>query len=363
VHTSTANPMVDCPSRKNFQPLLTRPMPYYADQPLTIPPLAEVLEWADRQQFDAIHVHTPGPMGLCGWVVAKMLRVPLLGTYHTDFPGYVQNLTGDHRSVTATAAYMRWFFGQTQTVFSRSKDYLSKLQTMGFADEKLTMTLPGVDNEKFSPQARDSQSWISRGVTETYKLFYAGRVSVEKNLPFLADAFARLCKDRKDVALVIAGDGPYLPAMKKALAGLPVYFLGYQDDSTLPGLYASSDLFVFPSKTDTLGQVVIESQAAGLPVLVSDVGGPQEVMDHGITGLVLPAENPAVWADAIDGLLNDTPKRARMSRTASQRMARFSLSKTFKAFWEEHLTAAAGGGEIEKPVAIPTGLAASAASH
>ena len=98
VHTSTANPIVDCPSRKNFKPLLSRPMPYYADQPLTIPPLAEVLEWADRQQFDAIHVHTPGPMGLCGWLVAKMLRIPLLGTYHTDFPGYVQNLTGDHRS-------------------------------------------------------------------------------------------------------------------------------------------------------------------------------------------------------------------------------------------------------------------------
>jgi len=60
------------------------------DQPLTIPPLAEILEWADRQQLDAIHVHTPGPMGLCGWLVAKMLRVPVLGTYHTDFPQYVQ---------------------------------------------------------------------------------------------------------------------------------------------------------------------------------------------------------------------------------------------------------------------------------
>jgi glycosyltransferase involved in cell wall biosynthesis len=349
VHTSTDNPRVECANRKNFRPLLSRPMPYYADQPLTIPPLAEVLEWADRQQFDAIHVHTPGPMGLCGWLVAKMLRIPLLGTYHTDFPGYVQNLTGDHRSTTAAAAFMKWFYGQTQTTFSRSKEYRAKLSEMGFGDDQLAMTLPGVDNEKFNPQTRDEGIWKERGITETHKLFYAGRVSVEKNLPFLADAFKRVCENRKDVALVIAGDGPYLAGMKKSLAGLPVYFLGYQSDATLPGLYASSDLFVFPSKTDTLGQVVIEAQASGLPVLVSNVGGPQEVMDDGITGRVLPTEGPSVWAEAIEELLNDKPQRMRMSRTAEQRMVRFSLSKTFEGFWEEHVTAAGKNSERTLP--------------
>jgi glycosyltransferase involved in cell wall biosynthesis len=220
---------------------------------------------------------------------------------------------------------------------------------MGFADEKLTMTLPGVDNEKFCPETRDESIWKKcggpGGIKETHKLFYAGRVSVEKNLPFLADAFKRLCQDRSDVALVIAGDGPYLPTMKKALAGLAVYFLGNQNDQQLPALYASSDLFVFPSKTDTLGQVVIEAQASGLPVLVSNHGGPQEVMDDGITGYVLPTENVSVWVAAINELLDDTQKRQRMGRTASQRMTRFSLGKTFEAFWEEHLTAAGGNAE------------------
>jgi glycosyltransferase involved in cell wall biosynthesis len=348
VHTSTENPTVVCASRKNFKPMLSRPMPFYADQPLTIPPLAEVLEWADRQQFDAIHVHTPGPMGLCGWLVAKMLRIPLLGTYHTDFPGYVHNLTGDFRITTATVAYMKWFYGQTQMTLSRSREYQGKLRELNFAEEKLAMTLPGVDNEKFNPQARDAEVWNRHGVKEAYKLFYAGRVSVEKNLPFLADAFKRVCANRSDVALVIAGDGPYLQAMKKTLAGLPVYFLGIQDDQSLPGLYASSDLFVFPSETDTLGQVVIESQAAGLPVLVSNKGGPKEVMDDGITGLVLPGDNVDRWVEAICGLLNDDAKRQRMSRTASQRMTRFSLAKTFEAFWEEHVRAA-GGAETQTP--------------
>jgi glycosyltransferase involved in cell wall biosynthesis len=340
VYTSCENPKVQCASRRNFQPLLSRPLPYYPDQPLTIPPLAEVLEWADREQFDAIHVHTPGPMGLCGWLVAKMLRVPLLGTYHTDFPGYVKNLTGDHRSTIATAAFMKWFYGQTSNTFSRSKEYHAKLLEMGFAEEKLIMTQPGVDNEKFHPKARDLSIWDKHNVKETYKLFYAGRVSLEKNLPFLADAFKRICKTRNDVAMVIAGEGPYMADMQQKLAGLPVYFMGYQNDTTLPGIYASSDLFVFPSETDTLGQVVIEAQAAGLPVLVSDKGGPQEVMDEGITGLILPAESPSVWEQAITSLLNDTLRRQRMGRTASQRMARFSMAKAFDVFWDGHVTAA-----------------------
>jgi glycosyltransferase involved in cell wall biosynthesis len=353
VHTCSAQPRVECASRKNFKPLLSFPMPLYADQPVTIPPVIEILEWADRQQFDAIHVHTPGPMGLCGLLVAKMLKIPVLGTYHTDFPQYMQNLTGDHRLTSATTGYMKWFYGQMAATFSRSREYQAKLRDFGFADNKLVMTLPGVDTDTFCPERRDIDIWEKLGVTQQHKLLYAGRVSVEKNLPFMAEAFKKLCAMRTDVSLVIAGDGPYLPAMKEALAGLPVHFLGYQNDSTLPGLYASSDLFVFPSKTDTLGQVVIEAQASGLPVLVSNVGGPKEVMDDQITGIVLPAENPNVWVNAINDLLNDTPRRQRMARTAPHRMARFSLSNTFEAFREEHFNAAKKSGEKEIPAITP----------
>jgi glycosyltransferase involved in cell wall biosynthesis len=341
VHTCIEQPRVNCPSRKNFAPLASYPLPYYADQPFAIPPLAEVLQWADSQQFDAIHVHTPGPMGLCGWLVAKMLRVPFLGTYHTDFPRYVHDLIGDHRLTKATTAYMQWFYGQTCTVFARSRDYRGRLRELGFADAKLALSPPGVDTEKFRPERRDVKLWSTLGVTETHKLLYAGRVSVEKNLRFMVDAFARICHKRSDVALVVAGDGPYRAEMEKATAGLPVYFLGFQNDQSLAALYASSDLFVFPSKTDTLGQVVVEAQASGLPVLVSDQGGPKEFMDDQITGHILPTESAEVWSKAIDSLLTDTIRRQRMSRSAPTRIARFSAAHTFETFWGEHVKAAA----------------------
>lgn len=339
VHTSCESPKFEHPIRKNFAPLLSREMPYYPELRLSLPPVLDILEWADRQQFDAIHVSTPGPMGLCGWLASKMLRVPLLATYHTDFPAYVENLTRDYRMVHGTVAYMKWLYGQTSAVFSRSQQYLFNLRDLGLPDSHLRTIQPGINTEKFNPVHRDVNVLSEHGITRPRKLLYCGRVSVEKNLPLLADAFKRLCDLRDDTALVVAGDGPYLAKMKQELEGRPAYFLGYQNDQQLGPLYASCDLFVFPSRTDTLGQVVMEAQASGLPALVSDTGGPKEMVDDGLTGLVLPAVEPSVWTDAINGLLEDEPRRTRMARMAPQRSQRFSLARTFEAFWDEHVLA------------------------
>jgi glycosyltransferase involved in cell wall biosynthesis/predicted metal-dependent phosphoesterase TrpH len=356
VHTCGDNVTFDVSGRKNFVPLLSRPLPYYPELKLNLPPLLEVLEWADRQQFDAIHVSTPGPMGLCGWVAAKMLRVPLLGTYHTDFPAYVEHLARDHRVTNGAVTYMKWLYGQMQAVFARSTAYRFSLRDLGVPDG-ITSTLPaGVDAEKFSPARREIGLWNHLGVSEPLRLLYCGRVSVEKNLPLLAEAFTRLCAARRDIALVVAGDGPYVGELRARLAGLPAYFLGYQDDGRLPALYASSDLLVFPSRTDTLGQVVMEAQVSGLPALVSSEGGPKECVADGTTGLVLPGADASKWSAVIEDLLNDPPRRQRMSRAAAQRAERFSLSRTFDAFWAAHVAAVAGPvrGEDDAPLATPS---------
>ena len=105
----------------------------------------------------------------------------------------------------------------------------------------------------------------------------------------------------------------------------------------LPPLYASADLFVFPSRTDTLGQVVLEAQASGLPAIVSTVGGPREIVEHDATGLVLPTEDPQTWAAAIEQLLNEDARRQDMSKSAARRASRFSLAKTFEQFWQAHV--------------------------
>ena len=340
IHTCGSRPRLDAPYRKNFAPAFECPLPAYPQLSLAMPPLAEVLHWADTQQFDAIHVHTPGPMGLLGWLAASMLNIPLLSTYHTDFPAYVLDHTQDHRLTVAAEAYMKWFYTRPISVFTRSRQYENVLANMGIAREQTTLLPPCVDTETFNPRHRDPHYWHDRGIHEPLHLLYAGRVSAEKNLTLLGDSFREICRTRRDVALVIAGDGPQMNALKKQLKGTPAYFLGRLGDGELAPLYANSDLLLFPSRTDTLGQVVLEAQASGLPVVVSNEGGPREVMDDGLTGVVLPATDPAVWTAAVNALLNDHARRLRMSRTAPLRVARCSPARTFDTYWDDHVKAA-----------------------
>jgi glycosyltransferase involved in cell wall biosynthesis len=253
----------------------------------------------------------------------------------------------------AAKSFMRWFYGRTNSVFTRSRQYETVLGEMGIVRERLALLPPCVDSETFSPRHRDPNYWHDRRMNEPYHLLYCGRVSTEKNLGVLADSFRQLCKTRPDVALVVAGDGPQMPALQKQLADLPAYFLGRLKDTELAPLYANSDLLLFPSRTDTLGQVVLEAQSSGLPVLVSDEGGPNEVMDDGLTGMVLPATDASAWTTAIDDLLNDHARRLRMSRTAPLRVARCSPARTFDTYWDEHVKAAQEAAERHAAAALP----------
>ncbi len=365
VHTSTPASQVkfddvQAPFRRNFEPLVSRPMPYYADISVNLPPVLEVLEWADRQQFDVIHVSTPGPMGLLGLLAAKMLRVPVLATYHTDFPAYIERLTGDHRLANGTTQYMRWFYSIPEAVFSRSGSYRFNLVDLGVKEERLRTIRAGIDLEKFNPSRADPSRLRGVGVDARKTpavLLYAGRVSVEKSLPMLVRAFKQLSTRRRDVCLVVAGDGPYRQEMQEELAGLPAYFPGYCDDATLAALYAGAWLFTFPSRTDTLGQVVMEAQACGLPCVISPDGGPKETVVDGQTGLIIASTEPTDWCDAIDGLLDDVARLARMRSASAARGARFGISRSFDTFWREH--AIVGDpphpDESRMPAALPAG--------
>ncbi|HLL88435.1 MAG TPA: glycosyltransferase, partial [Tepidisphaeraceae bacterium] len=360
VHTSVPAGSVkyDVPGRKNFEPLLSHPMPYYEQLAVNVPPVMSVLEWADRQQFDAVHISTPGPVGMCGYLVARMLRVPIVGTYHTDFPAYIDQLTGDHRIGQATVGYMKWLYGQMPVVLSRSKAYRFKLHDLGVADDRVRILPPAIDTQKFSPDRRDVNVWADHNVAEPRKLLYVGRVSTEKNLPLLVEAFRKLCRERRDTAVVVAGDGPYLGTMREQLQGLPAYFLGTCDDQTLVPLYAGADLFVFPSRTDTLGQVVMEAQACGLPAVVSGDGGPKEIVDDRVTGVVCTSTSADDWCTEIDALLHDDLRRERMARAATARAGRFDLRGLFDAFWSAHAAAVATpqpptAADEEKPAAPP----------
>lgn len=336
VFTSVRRVRHDVPNRVNFEPAAAWPMPFYATLDLTVPPVARMLAAADERRFDAVHVSTPGIVGTVGLLAARALRVPMLATYHTDFPAYVRDLVGGRLVVGGTEATMRLFYARCARVFSRSAGFQDSLVGLGLPRERLRLIKAAVNTRKFSPAHRDADVWRKLGVREPHVLFYAGRISVEKNLPLLVKAYRQLCARRRDAALVIAGEGPYEKSMRAALADVPAYFLGPQNDLQLGPLYAGASLFVFPSRTDTLGQVVMEAQSSGLATLVAPEGGPSEVIEPGVTGLVIDGARAEAWAETIDVLLDDPARRARMGAAALARSRAYDLGATFRAWWAEH---------------------------
>lgn len=325
----------------NITPTWARPMPGYPQLDIVLPPLFSILQTITRLNPDVIHLSTPGPVGWVGWLAARQIGCPVVGVYHTDFPAYIEKLFSDQGLTTLTTATMRAFYRPFSAVLCRSDEYRTALLRLGVAENRVKTLLPGVDVHSFGPSFRNPAVWKSLGLRpHSLKLLSVGRVSVEKNLPFLTQTWKevrqRLHARHIDAELVVIGDGPYRASMQRDLQGCDAHFLGFRFGEELATLYASSDLFVFPSLTDTLGQVAMESQSSGLPVLVSDQGGPQAVVDHGITGLILPASNLSRWVSAIEELCSDESRRLAMGRAAHHTMQRMSIEKSLEDFWRVH---------------------------
>jgi glycosyltransferase involved in cell wall biosynthesis len=311
VITSTPAETGFCDGVMNFRAIGDFSLPEYPELKLHFPPLLEVIDYMEQEGFNHIHASTPGTVGLLGLLVAKLMDLPSAGTYHTDIPQYVRDLTNDEFLEKAAWSYMIWFYSQLEEVMVPSVSTRTQLIEHGLAAEK-TRPLPRwVDTNRFYPALRVARYWEKYGLKEGTKLLYVGRVSKEKNLELLADTFIDVAETGFACDLVIIGDGPYRKEMEQRLSGFPALFTGFLSGEELAIAYASSDIFVFPSATDTFGNVVLEAQASGLPVIVSNEGGPKELMEDGETGVVVRAGRKDDLLDVILSFLAE-PERIRV---------------------------------------------------
>jgi glycosyltransferase involved in cell wall biosynthesis len=248
-------------------------------------------------------------------------------------------LTQDPFIVQLIWKYIVWFYNQMELVFAPSRSTAEELQEKGVSPDKIRIFPRGVDIERFHPAKRNGfLEGRVRGENIT-KLLYVGRVSREKNLEILVRVFKKLLQDQAAVHLVIVGDGPYLEDMQQELAGTPCTFTGYLHGEDLAAAYASSDLFIFPSTTDTFGNVVLEAQASGLPVIVTDAGGPQENVLDGKTGLIVRGDSEKNLLAAIKSLLARPERRKEMGLRARRYMEERPFEAAFQSTWrlfEQH---------------------------
>jgi glycosyltransferase involved in cell wall biosynthesis len=228
---------------------------------------------------------------------------------------------------------MLWFYDQMDVVFAPSTFYREQLIEAGLSPTKVKIMRRGVDTDRFSPAHRDPAFWERFGLERATTLVYVGRVSEEKNVERLLKDFVRLRETHRNVQLAIVGDGPQLVELERRYRRQDVAFTGALRGDDLATAYASADLFVFPSTTDTFGNVVLEAMASGLPAIVTDRGGPQEIVVDEHTGLVVNADTRDGLLNAMKHLSTNAQQRRKMAQAARRSSESARWSEIFDQFW------------------------------
>jgi len=334
VVTSRSNLSITDIPIKNFPPVGEFEIPEYELQKLSFPPFLDMLDYVQRERFTELIISTPGPIGLCALGCAKLLGLRTSGIYHTDFPQYARFLSDDAFMETIVWNYMQWFYGQTDLVYVNSEYYRRRWIDRGIVPDKLRIFPRGLDTELFNPTMRDENYWPKRGAKGPV-LLYVGRISKEKDLNLLAEVIPALRQKAGPFTLALVGEGPYRAELEKLLPG--AIFTGILSGRELGVAYASADLFVFPSTTDTFGNVVVEAMAAGLPVAVSDIGGPRELVKTSLMGRVLPARDAAAWIDGLAQMLAKPLSMAERHTLAAQAGSERRWDRAFQKLWADGL--------------------------
>jgi glycosyltransferase involved in cell wall biosynthesis/predicted metal-dependent phosphoesterase TrpH len=293
-------------------------VPYYPGLQIGVPSLPAAVRALADGTFDAIHVCSPGPVGVAGALLARALGLPLIGSYHTELTTYADLRSGRPELAGAMAMGVGAFYRACDIVLSPSAASDEALAAIGMPAERIMRWDRGVDTARFDPSLR-APGLFDRAAprADALNVMYSGRITREKGSELLADAFT-LARERAErelgrrLHLVLAGGGPEQERLRERVGEEHTTFLGWLSGAELARAYASADLFLFCSATDTFGQVILEAQASGLPVIAVAEGGPLSLIEHRVSGLLCEAD-PGTLADAVLELAGSPLLRERLS--------------------------------------------------
>ena len=280
------------PANMSFTPEL------YPDQKLRIPSLVDVINHCYKEHYTHFHAATPGPLGLMALLAAKRLfKVPFFVTHHTDFAKYLGSYTQDIHIEEMVWELLKQFYSQADIVFVLSCDSKNDLIHHGIDKNKIRLFKRGIDTKRFHPPN-------AKRSTEDFTLITSCRLAKDKGLEYLIPAIKKLLGKRKDICWKFIGDGPYKETFQHELSGYNVLFTGFLTGETYVKTLQDADLFVFPSIADTFGQTPMEAQACGVPVIVTNRGGPKDNVLDGETGLIVEGKSSSALLEGIESVLD-----------------------------------------------------------
>ncbi len=301
-------------------------VPFDAGLTVGVPSPLAVVEALVDGRYGLVHVCAPGPAGIAAALAARILGLPLAGSYHTELAAYAGLRSGDRALELAVEAALGAFYGACDVVLSPSDASDVRLGELGV--RRISRWDRGVDVERFDPSKRSAGR-------DAVHVLYAGRQTVEKGVDLLAQSFLAARARDPRLHLVLAGGGPEEGRLRERL-GDAATFLGWLGGEELAVAYASADLLLFCSQTDTFGQVVLEAQASGLPVVAVNAGGPAELIDSGRSGLLCPPDAAVIGA-AVAQLARSPRARGRLARgglaAVRERTWEASLGRLADGWW------------------------------
>ncbi|WP_342654486.1 glycosyltransferase family 1 protein [Pseudomonas sp. F3-2] len=283
-----------------------------------------------RNRPDVLYIATEGPLGLSALRAARRLRIAIVSGFHTNFQQYTRQY-GLGFITRLLTSYLRWFHNRSAATLVPSVTQKNELERRGF--ERLELLSRGVDCQLFHPSRRSTslrESWgLEPGDTA---VLHVGRLALEKNLGLLKTTFDSLVSEypEKNLKLVIVGDGPVRATLQEQMPD--AIFCGAQRGEALATLYASGDLFLFPSLTETFGNVVLEALASGLGVVAYDEAAAAQHIRHGHNGAVAMPGDEEGFIDAARWMLEDDETLRRVRLNARQHASRQGWAGVIEAF-------------------------------
>jgi glycosyltransferase involved in cell wall biosynthesis len=330
--TKTDSPMSD----SSLEEVLMRgmPIPRYPELKLGLPSKKTLVKTWTLRRPDVVHIATEGPLGWSALQAAKVLKLPVTSDFRTNFQSYSKHY-GVGWLRKPIVAYLRKFHNATACTMVPTRELMRTLSQNGFANLKVVSR--GVDTKLFNISKRDTSLRSSWGATDDSKvLISVGRMAPEKNLDQVLKTYEALKSTGQAFKLVMVGDGPLKEQFQKRYP--EIIFPGMLTQSNLAAYYASSDLFIFPSQTETFGNVTLEALASGIPVLAFDCAAARDWVQTGINGWLVAENNPEGFAAQAVTIFNSEDLLDQITQSTRQQVVHLDWDQIAEqvesVFWD-----------------------------